>query len=344
MSQRRGKYYKAGEWKSFCLQCGKEMIFNYHCHMISRKFCSNVCSNQCADTHKRPASLPKKEVELVCKCCGRTFQSRNPVKSICSRSCQGLWMNSKRSKFICTPWTVEENTKLANEYPICLQPKKLAESMNRSCEMLVHQVKRLGLERTPEAISEGYALGGRKNKGNKRPDFKKNMFVGKGEENPFFGKTHSIEARKVISEKAKKTGTFKRLSKCPTFQKKRMMGLHARPNHPELIISEILDRLYPGEYKYTGSGDFIIDGLNPDFVNVNGQKKIIEVFGEQYHDPEVSIRPVGYRATEEGRREVFAEFGYEMLVIWSKQIYRGGVTGRKKLEKSIKEFHENLCD
>ena len=121
-----------------------------------------------------------------------------------------------------------------------------------------------------------------------------------------------------------------------------MKGLCTRPNKPETLVADLLDRMFPGEYRYTGGGGFVIDGLIPDFVNVNGQKKVIEVFGETYHNPKTSPRPVGKRSTELGRRTAFAAFGYEMLIIWSKEIYLGGKEGRTDLQKKIREFHEDM--
>lgn len=155
------------------------------------------------------------------------------------------------------------------------------------------------------------------------------------------GKTPSAETRAKMSDASKRLGVFKRLHKDPEFQKRRLQGLIKSPNKPEELLTTILDGLYPGEYKFVGDGSFVIDGLNPDFINVNGQKKIIELFGEHFHDPNLSDKPISYRATEKGRKKTFAKFGYKTLVIWSKQIYRGGDAGRVELISRIKEFHED---
>jgi hypothetical protein len=161
------------------------------------------------------------------------------------------------------------------------------------------------------------------------------------------GSHHSLATKAKMSVASKAAGVFKRLWKDPEFRRKRSLasirGCHARPNKPEKLVKKLLNHMYPGEYRYTGSGEFLIDSLAPDFTNVNGQKKVIEVFGEVYHHPKYAFRKVPYRSTERGRRRTFAKFGYELLVIWSNEIYQGGIEGRKALRKKIRRFHENRC-
>jgi hypothetical protein len=92
--------------------------------------------------------------------------------------------------------------------------------------------------------------------------------------------------------------------------KKIQAAYHCKPNKPESMVMEILDRMYPGEWKYTGDFSFIINGKSPDFININGQKKIIELFGDYWHHGE----------NEKDRADVFKPFGYETLVIWEREL------------------------
>lgn len=109
-------------------------------------------------------------------------------------------------------------------------------------------------------------------------------------------------------------------------------GRKIKPNKPEKIVLDILDKVYPNEWKYVGDGDLIIGGYNPDFVNINGQKKIIEVFGDYWH----KIREdIGWSRTELGRIMCFKAFGYETLIIWESDIKKWSVN---KLTETIKEF------
>jgi len=155
------------------------------------------------------------------------------------------------------------------------------------------------------------------------------------------GKKASKETRAKISAASKKNGVMKRLHKDPEFQRRRLAGLHAHPNRPEIIVTKLLDRLYPSEYKFTGNGSLIIDGLNPDFANVNGQKKLIEVFGRVFHDPTTTFKKIPFRATEKGRRRAFRKFGYRILVIWEEEISLKDKTKKKLLIEKIRDFHED---
>lgn len=81
-------------------------------------------------------------------------------------------------------------------------------------------------------------------------------------------------------------------------------------NKIETKLKYILDDLFPNEYKYTGDGSIIIEGKMPDFININGQKKIIELFGNYWHKKE----------DEMIRMEYFNKYGYETLIIWEDEI------------------------
>lgn len=65
-----------------------------------------------------------------------------------------------------------------------------------------------------------------------------------------------------------------------------MRGQRVLPNKPEICVWDLLEHLYPGEWKYVGDRQVIFDGKNPDFINVNGLKLIIEVFGNYWHQGE----------------------------------------------------------
>jgi len=53
-----------------------------------------------------------------------------------------------------------------------------------------------------------------------------------------------------------------------------MAGMNIKPNKPETLLLELADIACPNEYKFTGDGEIIIDGLCPDLFNINGKKKL----------------------------------------------------------------------
>ena len=85
------------------------------------------------------------------------------------------------------------------------------------------------------------------------------------------------------------------------------------PTGPERWLGWYLEDKYPGEWAYNGNCDLgiIVGGRIPDFVNVNGLKVVIEVFGYYWHKPE----------DEEKKIKHYKKFGYECIVIWEYDCY-----------------------
>ena len=102
---------------------------------------------------------------------------------------------------------------------------------------------------------------------------------------------------------------------------------HAKPNNLEVQFNRILDDLYPNQYKYVGDGEVIIGGKNPDFININGQKKVIEFYGDRWHQGD----------NPQDRIDIFSYYGFDCLIIWQSEF-------KKKLNRviaKIKDFHEH---
>jgi hypothetical protein len=114
------------------------------------------------------------------------------------------------------------------------------------------------------------------------------------------------------------------LWKTKEYAKNQRLGRSIRPNKPEVIILNILNDLFPNEWKYTGDFSFMINGKNPDFTNINGQKKLIELFGDYYHKDQ----------NPEDRINIFKEFGWKTLVIWEHEL-----KNINEVKLKIKEFH-----
>jgi G:T-mismatch repair DNA endonuclease (very short patch repair protein) len=91
--------------------------------------------------------------------------------------------------------------------------------------------------------------------------------------------------------------------------RKLMLGMQIKPNKPEtFLINLFKEKKLP--YKYVGDGEVLFGGKNPDFINVNGLKLIIEVFGNYWHQGEDA----------QGRIDIFSKFGYRTLVIWETEL------------------------
>jgi len=101
-----------------------------------------------------------------------------------------------------------------------------------------------------------------------------------------------------------------------------ILGSQVKPNKPETFLIKLLQQLFPNQYKYVGDGEFILAGKCPDFVNVNGQKKVIELFGVHWHKPE----------EEQQRIDLFFQYGYQTLVVWDYELSDTEVLSKKLIE------------
>lgn len=141
--------------------------------------------------------------------------------------------------------------------------------------------------------------------------------------NPDFKRKHkeacnTPEAKKNFSKSSLK------LWKDPEYIKIQMKARNVKQNKTEKRLDNILNNLYPGEYKFVGDGQIVINGKVPDFINVNGQKKIIELFGDYWHRND----------TPEDRAKIFEPFGYQTLVIWEHEL-----KNLRRVSFRINRFH-----
>lgn len=92
---------------------------------------------------------------------------------------------------------------------------------------------------------------------------------------------------------------------------------YRKPNERELQLQSVLDRHFPDVWKFVGDGQVWIEGKNPDFMNVNSKKQVIEVFGYHWHDP--SYFP--NRASEEELIAHYKSCGFDCIVFWEYDVY-----------------------
>lgn len=162
----------------------------------------------------------------------------------------------------------------------------------------------------------------------------KGKFAGK--KNPMYGKSPTKEQRehhsKILKEKYKKGELIpywlgkKRLDmygennlmKRPNIASKVLESLCKRPTKLEQqLIILIKQNNLP--FKYVGNGEFIVGGRCPDFLNINGKKQIIEIFGRYWHSP--IYRPtMSYKQTYRATIEHYKKYGFGCLIIWDYEL------------------------
>jgi len=150
-------------------------------------------------------------------------------------------------------------------------------------------------------------LKGIKNKSyNKSPNYKHNDTVFKKGMTPWSKGKHLTE-----EHKAKVKATLKRKGIKPS-NEARAKALHtnSKPTLPEIELGKLLQEACPEQYKYTGNGTFMVGNRFPDFVNINGKKKLVEMYGSYWHKNEnIKIKIDEYKS-----------YGFDCLIIWEHEL------------------------
>ena len=142
----------------------------------------------------------------------------------------------------------------------------------------------------------------------------------RGEKSPSYGRHHTIEAKQKLSK------AHLGKSHSEEHLRKILKSAHLSPNKKEQYLDWLLQEIFPNEYKFVGDGSVIIGGKCPDFINTNGQKKLIEMFGDYWH-----------KGDDEGNRIFqFKLFGFDTLVIWEHELKNNEI---EMTIAKIMEFH-----
>lgn len=125
---------------------------------------------------------------------------------------------------------------------------------------------------------------------------------------------NNMESRKKLSRTRRKQWAI------PAYALKMFKSWKRKPNESETKLLDILDSLCPTEFRYNGdmSQGLILGRKIPDYINVNGKKKLIELFGNYWHKGQ----------NPERLKRHYAKYGFECLVVWESEL---------KDERSLKQ-------
>lgn len=105
----------------------------------------------------------------------------------------------------------------------------------------------------------------------------------------------------------------------PEYVKQLLRSIGRKPNKLEQRLISICTQFLP-DFRY--NGDFSLGvsicGLIPDFVNVNGKKQVIEVFGDYWHSPKIIGND--WRRGELGKIMMYNSVGWKCLVLWEHEL------------------------
>jgi hypothetical protein len=107
------------------------------------------------------------------------------------------------------------------------------------------------------------------------------------------------------------------------FSKKTHKGM----NKTEELILKLLNSLFPQEYKFVGNFQVFFGGKCPDFININGKKKIIEYFGQYWHRED----------NPQNRINHFKKYGYDTYIILEKEL-----KNIEELSHHLEQFHKGV--
>jgi len=182
----------------------------------------------------------------------------------------------------------------------------------------------------------------------------------KGKNNGMTGKHHDESTRRKMNISHGGDGRFKherlphcqecgkelgdcrseRCNSCKVKEQHRnnVFNYKKTPNKPEKLLRKLLNEFLPSEYKFVGNNKIVIDTFNPDFVNCNGQKKIIELFGCYWH----KCSQCGFgneRTLDKKRLGVYKKFGYKTLIVWEHEL-----KNLDKVKDKILKFNKSNYD
>lgn len=114
--------------------------------------------------------------------------------------------------------------------------------------------------------------------------------------------------------------------------------LEQSPNKMEQDFNEFLNKYFPNEWRFVGDGTVRFDYFSPDFININGQKKIIELHGCYWHkcaDCHPEFKNIEYKR-DLNRIKVYEKYGFKTLEVWQHDLL-----DEKSLLKKIGDFLYN---
>lgn len=270
-----------------CQYCQREFAVKFPYMLKLRKYCSLSCALK--DRHRKEG----KSVILRCKYCGKQYKVakyRGETGLFCSRNCKGKYWGQQIKTL--APQTLFQQ----GDKPWNAGIKGLVASANKgkTWEEIYGQDKAHELRARRHLFATSQI----------------------GSRNPFFGKKHSMESKRKISQACK--GRISWNKGLTTSDSRLLIALkacHKKPNKKEKQLIEIIEsQKFP--FKFTGDGSVVIGGYIPDFTNINSRKQIIEFFGDYWHSKE----NIAWHQTELGRMMAYAQFGFRTLIIWEHEL------------------------
>jgi len=104
-----------------------------------------------------------------------------------------------------------------------------------------------------------------------------------------------------------------------------------KPNKAELFLDDLIHSV-TNNYKYTGNGKVVIEGKVPDWIDTNGQKKVINLNGLYWHLWKQQKNNPGLtkEIVETREKDVYERYGYDCLIIWEDELRETNINTLKE--------------
>lgn len=149
------------------------------------------------------------------------------------------------------------------------------------------------------------------NKGKKKPPFTEETKRKMRENHKgMTGRKVSESTKKKMSDAHKGSKNYW-YGKKNVFSKERIRKILKRrlKSSLEVKFEEIINK-HNLPYKFVGNGKFFIERKNPDFININGEKKAIEVYYTKHKE---KFRDMNIEQWKKSRSDIFSKYGWELI-------------------------------
>lgn len=285
---------------NFCGKIFKEPVS--HIKDGHGKFCSSKCQYQWQSKNLIGKDNPRwSRVTLICKICGKPYYIKpshlKKYNSLtCSRKCDAIFKKTRYSGKCNPSW------KGGGGIIACLNCKK---------EMIVNKYYFFNKKFCSQQCKAEYQ--------SKIGRVKVKCYLCK--------KEISIPRNRLKS----KPYIFCNKYCKGIYMNRYMLSLIKKPTKPEQKLIKLINK-HNLPFKYVGNGKFWIENINPDFIDGNGKKICIEMFGDYWHNP-FKLIGLKWSATEKGRKEILAKYGWKCLIIWESEL-----KNEKKVLNKIESF------
>lgn len=283
-----------------CDYCGKE--FHKLPSNINRTE-HNFCSRECwSNWMKENNPMEQAEVRNKVSKSEKNRELSEEHKKHISEALKGREFSKEWREKISEAQKGKKNPRYGKTHPMSEETKRKI-SKARKEYLKEHPSPTEGIERSEETkmkISEAnkryYKNHRAPNEGKRLPEETKEKL------------SEAHEGRKISEETKEKLSRIrKELWKNPEYGEKVLS--HRRPTSIEQKFIELCEQ-FNLPFKYVGDGEFWIENMNPDFVNVNGKKVAVEILGDYWHSEEEF----------EKRKEKFKEYGWKCIGIWGHEL------------------------